>query len=172
MYEDDFECRTFLKLLELATRRFGWHCHAYVLMSNHFHLLIQLEVGGLSEGMQLLNGCYAKFSNRKHGYGGQHLFRNRFWREQIQGDAHLVEAARYIVLNPVRAGICDHPEQWAWSSYRACAGLDFTPRFLAAAEHLRLFGTRPSVARRAYREFVRVGAVQARPPVSGTVTGV
>ena len=157
IYEDDFERRTFLKLLSLVARRFGWTCHAYVLMSTHYHLLIQLDVGGLSDGMQLLNGCFAKFSNSRNGYGGQHLFRNRFWSEHVTDDAHLLQTGRYIVLNPVRAHICQKPEDWPWSSYRACAGMDFAPSFLAVTRHLRLFGVSPSAATRAYREFVREG---------------
>jgi putative transposase len=165
IYEDDLERKVFLKLLSLTTQRFGWICHAYVLMSNHFHLLVQLNVGGLSDGMQLLNGCFAKFSNRRNGYAGQHLFRNRFWSELLVDDSHLLETARYIVLNPVRANICEKPEDWAWSSYRACAGLDFPPPFLAVTQHLRLFGSAPSVARRAYREFVHDGAHTPRPRV-------
>jgi len=157
VYEDDFERRVFLQLLSLVTKRFGWTCHAYVLMSNHFHLLVQLDVGGLSDGMQLLNSCFAKFSNRRHGFLGQHLFRNRFWSEQVDDDAQLLQTARYIVLNPIRAHICDKPEDWPWSSYRACAGIDFAPSFLAVTQHLRLFGSRPSTASRAYCEFVRDG---------------
>jgi REP element-mobilizing transposase RayT len=164
VYTDDFDRRMFLKLLSLATRRCGWACHSFCLMTNHFHLLIQLDVGGLSRGMQLLNGSFASFSNRRHGNEG-HLFRNRFWSEEIADDKHLFEAARYIVLNSVRAGMCQSPEAWRWSSYRACAGLDFTPRFLAATEHLRLFGSGPSTARRAYRDFVRAGVDAPRPGV-------
>ena len=167
IYEDDEERRCFLRLLALVTKRFDWTCHAFVLMSNHFHLLIQLEVGGLSDGMQFLNGMYAKFSNHRHGYVGQHLFRNRFWSQQISSEQHVMAAARYIVLNPVRAGVCALPEEWPWSSYRACAGVDFTPQFLAASKHLALFGTRPAQARRAYREFVRAG-IGAPAPVSDT----
>ena len=157
IYEDDFERRMFLRLLSLVARRFGWTCHAYVLMSNHFHLLIQLDVGGLSAGMQLLNSCFAKFSNSRHGFAGQHLFRNRFWSELLADDAHLLQAARYIVLNPVRAHLCEGPEDWPWSSYRACAGIDFAPSFLAVTQHLGLFGASPAVARRAYRGYVRDG---------------
>ena len=170
IYEDDFERRVFLRLLSLVTKRFGWTCHAYVLMSNHFHLLIQLDVGGLSDGMQVLNGCFAKFSNNRNGYVGQHLFRNRFWSEQVVDDAQLLQTARYIVLNPVRANICEKPDDWRWSSYRACAGIDFAPSFLAVTRHLRLFGARPSVASRTYREFVYDGLTAARNPVSDTVT--
>jgi hypothetical protein len=105
----------------------------------------------------VLNGSFARFSNRRHDYIGQHLFRNRFWSDEIVTEKHLLETARYIVLNPVRARICESPADWAWSSYRASAGLDFAPSFLAATQHLRLFGTRPSEARRTYREFVSEG---------------
>jgi putative transposase len=165
IYADDFERRIFQKLLSLASSRFGWICHSYCLMSNHYHLLIQLELEGLSDGMQLLNGSFARFSNRRHDYVGQHLFRNRFWSELITDEQHLLETARYIVLNPVRAGICESPEEWPWSSYRACAGLDFAPRFLAVTQHLRFFGRAPAAARRAYRSFVRDGVVGAIPGV-------
>jgi REP element-mobilizing transposase RayT len=163
IYEDDLERLVFLRLLGLAVRRFRWTCHTYCLMSNHYHLLIQLEQGGLSEGVQLLNSSFAAFSNRRHGYVGQHLFRNRFWSEMIESEEHLLETARYIVLNPVRAGICNVPEEWTWSGYRACAGLDFAPSFLAATTHLGFFGKTPSAARRAYRRFVRDG-IDADPP--------
>ncbi len=107
--------------------------------------------------MQFLNTSFARLSNRRHGHVGQHLFRNRFWSELITGDVRLREAARYIVLNPVRANLCSAPGEWRWSSYRACAGLDFAPKFLAATEHLQLFGERPSAARRAYRDFIADG---------------
>jgi putative transposase len=119
VYHDDVERRVFLTLLSSVVRQFDWKCHAYVLMSNHFHLLVQLEAGGLSAGMQVLNGSFARFSNRRHDYIGQHLFRNRFWSDEIVTEKHLLETACYIVLNPVRARICESPADWAWSSYRA-----------------------------------------------------
>jgi putative transposase len=169
VFADDFECHVFLKLLGLAASRFHWTCHSFCLMSNHYHLLVQLELGGLSAGMQLLNGSFARFSNQRHGWRAQHLFRNRFWCDFIEDEQHLLETARYIVLNPLRAVLCAGPEEWRWSSYRACAGLDFAPSFLAVREHLGLFGSSPSGARRAYRQFVRDG-IDSGPPVSGTVT--
>jgi len=125
-------------------------------MSNHYHLVIQIEESGLSDGMQVLNGDFARFVNARHGHEG-HLFRNRFWSDLIEEESHLLEACRYIVLNPVRAALCSRPGGWRWSSYRACAGLDFAPSFLAAADLLRLFGRSPAAARRAYRAFVHDG---------------
>lgn len=163
VFEDDYERRVFVSLLATAVERWRWVCHSFVLMSNHYHLLIQLDPDGLSAGMQFLNGSYARLSNRRHGYVGQHLFRNRFWSERVDDEARLLATARYIVRNPVRAKICEEPGDWPWSSYRACAGIDFAPPFLAVTRHLHLFGPTPSTARRAYREFVRAG-VDAPPP--------
>jgi len=163
LYADDAERRIFLRLLSTAVARHGWTCHAYCLMTNHYHLLVQLESVGLSAGVKLLNGGFARFSNRRHGNDRQHLFRNRFWSEFIESESHLLETARYIVLNPVRGGHCDRPERSTWSSYRACAGFDHPPRFLGAKEHLALFARSPAAARRAYRQFVRDGLGVTRP---------
>jgi putative transposase len=167
IYHDDADRIVFLKLLRRVAERYGWTCQAYCLMANHYHLLIQIGDGGLSSGMQALNGHFSCFTNARHGYEG-HLFRNRFWSELIGEETHLLEACRYIVLNPIRARLCDKPEAWRWSSYRACAGLVFAPRFLATADLLALFGQTPAAARRAYRRFVCDGLVAH--PVSDTVT--
>jgi hypothetical protein len=109
--------------------------------------------------------------NQIYGRTGKgHLFKNRFHDEYIRGDAHLLEVSRYIVLNPVSAGICARPEDWPWSSYRASAGLDFAPAFLAVGELLRLFGTKPRQARMAYRAFVSDGLVRWSDQRDGRVS--
>jgi putative transposase len=86
-------------------------CDAYCQMANHFHLLIRLTDPNLSRGMQWLNGLYAQVFNGRHGLCG-HLFQGRFHAALVEDDGHLLELARYIVLNPVRAGLCDHPLEW------------------------------------------------------------
>jgi putative transposase len=156
IYADDYERRVFLKLLERVANRYRWTCLAYCLMSNHYHLVISIEESGLSEGMRELNGEFACFTNVRHDIPG-HLFRNRFWSDLIESEAHMLETSRYVVLNPIRAKLCEAPARWRWSSYRACVGLDFPPPFLAADELLRLFGPSPRRARRAYAAFVREG---------------
>jgi REP-associated tyrosine transposase len=87
-------------------------------MPNHYHLLIEYEAGNLGRGMQLLNGRYSRRFNERHGRVG-HLFQGRYRIEPVTRDAHLLEACRYIVLNPVRAGLCSSPGEWPWSSYAA-----------------------------------------------------
>ena len=173
IYADDYERRVFLWLLGRVTKRYGWICQSYCLMTNHYHLVVQLSERGLSDGMRELNGGFSRFTNARHGLEG-HLFRNRFWSDPILDEARMFATARYVVLNPVRAGLCLLPEEWRWSSYRACAGLDFAPPFLALAEHLEHFGRTPAEAQHAFREFVRNGIGEQRPRgrawVSDTVT--
>lgn len=155
IYMDDREREIFLSMFGRISKRHGWRLETYVLMTNHYHLLMTIEQG-LSDGMRELNGGFSSFTNARNGLEG-HLFKNRFWYEPIESEAHYLETARYIVLNPVRPGICASPEEWRWSSYRACAGLEFAPPFLEADELLRSFGDSPARAREAYRKFVSEG---------------
>ncbi len=92
--------------------------HAYCLMSNHYHLLIETPEPNIANGMQWLNSTYAHRFNEKYERIG-HLFQRRYARRLIVDDEHLREVIRYIPLNPVRAGLCKRPEDWPWSSYRA-----------------------------------------------------
>jgi putative transposase len=155
IYMDDDERKTFLRMFGRVSRRHGWSLATHCLMTNHYHLLMTIEER-LSNGMRELNGGFSLYTNAKNDLLG-HLFKNRFWYEPIESDAHFLETVRYIVLNPIRAGICDSPEEWCWSSYRALAGLDFAPPFLATDVVLRCFGDSPAKAREAFRQFVSEG---------------
>ena len=104
IFVDDDDRRWFLSLFECAVSTFGWTCYACCLMGNHVHLLIQIRDENLSEGMQWLLGRYAQDFNWRHGFDG-HLFQGRFKSEIVTSDRHLLELSRYIVLNPVRAGV-------------------------------------------------------------------
>jgi hypothetical protein len=109
-----------------------------------------------------LNGGYAVAFNGRHGRSN-HLFGRRFWDEVITEESHLLEASRYIVLNPERAGLIGHPSDWRWSSYRATAGIELPPRFLALGEILGLFGSTPATATAAYVGFVSDGLGRRQP---------
>jgi REP element-mobilizing transposase RayT len=119
----------FLTVLGEVCKRFDWLCHSYCLMSNHYHLLLETPQANLSKGMRQLNGVYTKQINRRHGWVG-HLLQGRFQGILVEKDSYLLELARYIVLNPVRAGMVDRAEDWGWSSYRASVGLEASPGFL------------------------------------------
>ena len=146
----------FLSILGDAARRWEWIVLTYCLMPNHFHLVLCVPQCGLSEGMQFLNGGYARRTNPVTGGRGI-SFGIVSGPKRIEGDGQFLETIRYVVLNPVRAGLCSRPELWRWSSHRACAGLDETPAFLAVDYVLGFFGQRRADACLAYRRFVSDG---------------
>ena len=125
-------------------------------MGNHYHLLIETPDGNLSLGMRQLNGVYTQWFNRRHRRTG-HLFQGRFKAVVVQKDSHLLEACRYVVLNPVRAKKADRPDQWFWSSYAATAGLRKAHPCLTVEWGLSQFASRREKAEATYRKFVRDG---------------
>jgi len=143
----------FLDVLAEVVERFNWICHAYCLMTNHYHLVAETVEGNLSKGMRQLNGVFTQASNRRHRRVG-HLFQGRFKGILVDRDTYLQELSRYVVLNPIRAGMIESPEQWPWSSYRAMIGEAQTPKWLTVDGSLSLFGTCQEDARRNYRRFV------------------
>jgi putative transposase len=153
IFFDDRDRRRFLELLGAAVSRHGWRCHAYCLMPNHFHLMVETPAADLSAGMHLLNGRYAQWFNRSHEFEG-HLFQSRFHSVLVVSTWHLLELSRYIVLNPVRARLCRDPADWRWSSYRASMALVPRPELLTVDWLLRQFGPDPESARPAFRRFV------------------
>jgi putative transposase len=156
IYFDDRDRRRFLEILKETAERHGWICHAYCLMTNHYHLLIETPGANLSRGMQLLNGVYTQWFNHRHQRVG-HLLQGRFKAILVERDSHLLELARYVVLNPVRAGMVRRASDWRWSSYRATAGQEEAPTGLAVDWLLSQFGGDRERAIGAYRRFVRQG---------------
>jgi REP element-mobilizing transposase RayT len=161
----------FLQLVQQAVDRLGWLCHAYCLMTNHYHLLVQTREADISQGMHRLNGVYANWFNWRHEFTG-HLFERRFHDEVVEGQAHLLELTRYIVLNPVRAGLKNHAGEWFWSSYNATIGRLEQPSFLTTTLVLSLFSDDSSRARELYPAFVEERAAEYRRlrqvPMPGT----
>jgi REP element-mobilizing transposase RayT len=163
IFLDDRDYARLLEYLAVVVGRFRWRCHAYCLMPNHFHLVIQTADANISEGMQRLNGAYAQWFNRRHGLTG-HVFQGRFHDVIVQSDLHLLELCRYLPLNPVRARLCRHPNDWPWSSYRAASSSEPPPSFLTVSWLLGWFGTEPDRAREVFRSFVADAMPNARRP--------
>jgi putative transposase len=153
VFEASVDCRRFLAILLETTQRFDWRCIAYCLMTNHYHLILVTPEPNISRGMHHLNGSYARWFNRRHGLEG-HVFQRRFHSVVIESDWHLLEACRYVVLNPVRAGVVREPSEWAWSSLRATIGLSSRGSAPAVDDLLRFFGRERSAARSAFQAFV------------------
>ncbi len=156
IYENDADREAFLAVLATCVERFNWICHAYCLMTNHYHLLIETMDGNLSKGMRQLNGVYTQASNRRHGRLG-HLFQGRFKGILVDKEAYWLELSRYIVLNPVRAGMVKHPKDWAWSSYRSMTGMSAVPPWLDVEGLLGQFAKRRKTAQAKYERFVLEG---------------
>ncbi len=162
IYLDDADRAGFLDVFAEVCDRFNWVCHAYCLMSNHYHLLVETNAPTLGQGMRQLNGVYTQRFNRRHGRVG-HVFQGRYKAILVQKDSYLLELARYIVLNPVRAGMVRSARDWPWSSYRATADGKGQPAWLHVKWLLSAFGARRGPARQAYRRFVSEGWGQPSP---------
>ncbi len=154
IYLSDLDREMFLDVLGHVVDRFGWVCHAYCLMTNHFHLMIETPQANLSRGMRQLNGVYTQRFNRSHGRVG-HVFQGRFKSIVVDKDAYLLELSRYIVRNPVAAGMVEDVSGWQWSSYQATVGDTSVPDFLSVDWLLSQFGSNRGRAREAYAGFVR-----------------
>jgi putative transposase len=157
IFLDDEDRVSFQDCLGEVVVRFGWLCHAYCLMDNHYHLLIETPEGNLSQGMRQLNGVYTQRFNRRHGRVG-HVFQGRFKAIVLDRDSYLLELCRYVVLNPIRAGMVEKIEHYPWSSYPAVMGLAGCPAWLETDWVLGQFAKTRAAARRRYAEFVAEGA--------------
>jgi putative transposase len=170
IYWDTADRLKFLDVLSLVASRFKWLVHAYCLMDNHYHLILETPLANLSAGMRQLNGIFTQRINRRYKRCG-HLLQGRFKAMLIEKDSYLLEAARYIVLNPVRAGICAKPGDWRWSSYRPTAGLGRKPDFLETDWILKRFSRRRSDAQKKYAAFI-VKGITAENPFTASAGGL
>jgi len=162
IYLDDSDRELFMVVLGEACSLFNWTVHAWCLMSNHYHLLVETPDSNLSRGMRYLNGVYTQRFNRTHSHVG-HLFQGRFKAILVEKEAHMLELARYVVLNPVRAGMVESAEQWSWSSYPAMVGLSGCPEWFDREWLLGNFGESNRSAVRQYMRFVADGVLQSSP---------
>jgi REP element-mobilizing transposase RayT len=151
--KEDFHL--FLELFEDISKRMNWVCHAYCLMTNHYHLLIEIPDGVLSRGMAWLNSVYAQKFNRKYGLTG-HLFQGRFKSKPVEDNMQFLMTARYVVRNPVDANVVENAEQWPWSSYRATVGNIQPPDYLFTDDVLSNLSNDRRTAQVYYRELIRM----------------
>ena len=160
IYRDDADRTYFLGVLANVVERLAWRLHVYCLMTNHYHLVVQTPLANISRGMQRLNSMHAQWFNWRHELDG-HLFQGRFHSVDVEEESHFIELSRYVVLNPVRAGIAEHPAAYRWSSYRATIGIGERPKFLTCESIFETFGSTVDDAQAAYASFVKAGIDEA-----------
>jgi putative transposase len=155
-FRDDPEREIFLSIFSEVVKRYNWICHAYCLMGNHYHLMVETPDANLSLGMRQLNGIYTQKVNRRHHQSG-HIFQGRFKAVLVQKESYLLELCRYVILNPVRAGLVENVEDWIWSSYKATAGIGKSAAYLTTDWILGVFNSKRKLAQSQYRTFIREG---------------
>ena len=162
IFLNDTDRNNFLQNFCSTIKNYNWLCHAYCLMDNHYHLLLETPDGNLSKGIRQLNGVYTQKFNFIHKTVG-HLFQSRYKAFLIEKDPYLLEVARYIVLNPVRAGKVTHQNEWEWSSYLPTAGRRTKPTWLTIEWILNFFNDKKAKAQKEYERFVIDGIGKDSP---------
>lgn len=155
MFLDTDDRLDFLRRAASVGKRFGWAFRAFCLMRTHYHFLLEVGENRLQPGMHRLNGQYAQQFNQKYGRSG-HLRGDRYTPTPVETERHLMASFRYIVRNPVRAGLCASPADWQWSSYRGTAGLDGRFAFVEDGPIRAAFGGDTEKALQRLRDFCEV----------------
>lgn len=168
IYFGDDDRQAWLDLLGDVCGRFNWRRHAWCQMTNHYHLQVETPDANLSRGMRQLNGMYTRYINRSQGRV-DHLFQGRYTGILVESDSYLLEVSRYVVLNPVRAGMVGDTVDWPCSSYRAMVGESVCPSWLERDWLPGQFAKRRATAVRRYIDFVRDGVGQ--PSLWGELQG-
>ncbi len=167
VFPADEDRERFLEILQRVADRYHLVCHAYCLINDHYHLLLETPEGNLSRAMRQVNGVYGQYFSRRYRRPGR-VLGGRFKSQVVEKDPFLLEVARHVVFCPVRAGLVAEPADWRWSSYRATAGEAPVPPFLAAGWLLGLLGGQTLVeARQRYRSFIREGLADGEGSVEG-----
>jgi putative transposase len=153
IFLDEFDRFGLYRLLHEESDPDHFVVRAFCEMTTHYHALVETPSGDISARMRRINHVHAIRFNQAHGYRG-HLFRDRFSSKPVADEWYLFECLRYIALNPVRAGLCDKPEEWRWGSYATVMGTAPRPPFFDPSWTLRLFSDNDEEARRQFGGFV------------------
>ena len=156
IFDDDGDRIMLLNIIGEVNDRYHWLCHAYCLMDNHYHLVLETPEGNLSKGMRQFNGIYTMRFNKRHQRAG-HVFQGRYKAILIQKESHLLEVCRYVLLNPVRAQMVKRPEAWRWSSYKGTVGMEKPHPCLTVDWILGQFGAKKKMQKGSLRDLFMMG---------------
>jgi REP-associated tyrosine transposase len=153
LFRDDRDRMVFLRELARAGDKAHWLCLAFCVMGSHYHLLLDVDDDALPVGMHSLNFRHAVAFNVRHGMKG-HVLGARYDAARIEDDEHLLTVFRYIMRNPVEAGLCERPEDWPWSGYAATVGRAEPHSFVNPSRILACFDGPPELAAARLHAFV------------------
>lgn len=162
IYLDNIDRNFFLGNLANCIETYNLVCHAYCLMGNHYHLLIETPEGNLSKAMRDINGIYTQWFNWKNQTIG-HLLQGRYKAYVIEKEAYFLAVARYIVNNPIAKNIVRSPDNWEWSNFCATSGIIVPPPWLERNFTLSLFSEEKNEAESQYFNFVCDTRTQLSP---------
>ncbi|MGB4547388.1 MAG: transposase [Syntrophales bacterium] len=160
VFRDDQDYLRFHRLIEEGHKRYAHRIHAFCLMPNHVHLVIEVGEIPLSRIIQNLSQRYTSWFNRKNEKSG-HVFQGRYKAILIDADSYLLELIRYVHLNPVRAGLTSLPEHYPWSSEQSYSEEVRHP-WLTTDRLLSQFSDSRSHARKRYKKFLHEGLGESR----------
>jgi REP element-mobilizing transposase RayT len=161
LFHVNIDRRVFLARVGDACMRWSVRCLAYCLMGNHYHLVLRTDKPMLPQAMQWAEARFAEYFNRTYGTKG-HVFEARYTAENVETEAYLLEAVRYVLLNPVRAHLCAAPADWPWSSFDATAGSPFHLTWFDRRSVLALFAKVESTAVSSFVRFIAAGDLTNR----------
>ncbi|WP_317201791.1 transposase [Janthinobacterium sp.] len=168
IYLSELDRLTWLAIFPQVCQRYKWRCHVWCQMTNHYHIVIETLEPTLVRGMRQLNGVFTQYINRAHRRVG-HVFQGRYKAILVEQESYLLELARYVVLNPVRAGIAGKAEDWKWSSYHSMLTPELAPEWLETQWLLGQFSNVQKGTAVAYRDFIGEGADSA--PIWADIKG-
>jgi putative transposase len=155
LHRDDEDRKRFVSILSTTVRKFDVELHFFVVLGTHHHLLVTTKRPNIAAAMQYLQGVYCQTFNRRHRRKG-HLVGGRYGTTLVESEWHAAWLVPYLALNPVRAGLCDRPEDWPWSSYASLIGLAPEPSFVMSGFVLEQFNPDPVRARALLRGYVEL----------------
>ena len=149
IFEDEMDYQVFKEIMRVAMDKYSCTVHAYCLMSNHFHILLETDDIEVSAFMKYLASSYAIYFNKKYRYSG-HVFEGRYKSCLVKDDTYFLQTSRYIHLNPVKARMVSTPEEYKWSSYRTMISLT-DDQITYVGQTWNYFKDNPIIR---YREFI------------------
>jgi REP element-mobilizing transposase RayT len=162
IFWDNKDREKFKNILRRTKERYSYLLHAYVLMDNHYHLLIETPYANIKQIMQNINTSYTVYINKRHKRTG-HLLQGRYKAFIIDKESYLLELGRYIHLNPVRAGIVPRSEDYKWSSYREYINRSNKEGLTDTSDTLYTFSKKQAIAAKKYQEYVNAGIKEKTP---------